>query len=104
MPKSKEYELAIKIAGEVEKSFYESTKLTKKELRDIAKQAAKSAELANGTYGSMGQKISRGLKDAEPAFSGLEKAAKASFKSIELMAGMAGAGVSSGVVGSIYLG
>ena len=64
MPKNKEYELAIKIAGEVEKSFYESTKLTKKELRDIAKQAAKSAELANGTYGSMGPKISRGLKDA----------------------------------------
>ncbi len=104
MPKSKEYELAIKIAGEVEKSFYESTKLTKKELRDIAKQAAKSAELANGTYGSMGQKISRGLKDAEPAFSGLEKAAKASFKSIELMAGMAGAGISAGLIGSIHVG
>lgn len=104
MPKNKEYELAIKIAGEVEKSFYESTKLTKKELRDIAKQAVKSAELANGTYGSMGQKISRGLKDAEPAFSGLEKAAKASFKSIELMAGMAGAGISAGLIGSIHVG
>ncbi len=104
MPKNKEYELAIKIAGEVEKSFYESTKLTKKELRDIAKQAAKSAELANGTYGSMGQKISRGLKDAEPAFSGLEKAAKASFKSIEIMAGVAGAGISAGLIGSIRAG
>jgi TP901 family phage tail tape measure protein len=104
LPKNKEYELAIKIAGEVEKSFYESTKLTKKELRDIAKQAVKSAELANGTYGSMGQKISRGLKDAEPAFSGLEKAAKASFKSIELMAGMAGAGISAGLIGSIHVG
>lgn len=104
MLKNKEYELAIKIAGEVEKSFYESTKLTKKELRDIAKQAAMSAELANGTYGSMGQKISRGLKDAEPAFSGLEQAAKASFKSIELMAGVAGAGISAGLIGSIHVG
>ena len=79
MPRNKEYELAIKIAGEVEKSFYESTKLTKKELRDIAKQTASAVTAAEATYGSFGEKISRGLKDAEPAFSGLEKAAKASF-------------------------
>lgn len=104
MPKSKEYELAIKIAGEVEKSFYESTKLTKKELRDIAKQAARSAELANGTYGSIGRKISEGLRDAEPAFSGLERAAEASFKSIAIMAGVAGAGISAGLIGSIHVG
>lgn len=104
MPKNKEYELAIKIAGEVEKSFYESTKLTKKELRDIAKQAARNAELANGTYGSIGKKISEGLKDAEPAFSGLERAAQASFKSIALMAGTAGAGISAGLLGSIHVG
>lgn len=104
MPKNKEYELAIKIAGEVEKSFYESTKLTKKELRNIAKQAAMSAELANGAYGSMGKKISKGLKDAEPAFSGLERAAEASFKSIVLLAGTAGAGISAGLIGSIHVG
>lgn len=104
MPKNKEYELAIKIAGEVEKSFYESTKLTKKELRNIAKQAAMSAELANGAYGSMGKKISEGLKDAEPAFSGLERAAEASFKSIVLLAGTAGAGISAGLIGSIHVG
>ena len=42
MGKNKDYELAIKIAGEVEKSFYESTKLTKKELNDIAKHASKT--------------------------------------------------------------
>lgn len=104
MSKNKEYELAIKIAGEVEKSFYESTKLTQKELRNIAKQAAMSAELANGAYGSMGKKISEGLKDAGPAFSGLERAAEASFKSIVLMAGTAGAGISAGLIGSIHVG
>lgn len=104
MPKNKEYELAIKIAGEIEKSFYESTKLTKKELRDIAKQAAMTANAAEASYGSIGSRIGKGLKDAEPAFSGLERAAQASFKSIALMAGVAGAGISAGLIGSIHVG
>lgn len=104
MSKNREYELAIKIAGEVEKSFYESTKLTKKELKDIAKQAARNAELANGTYGTIGETISKGLKDAEPAFSGLERAAQTSFRNLTVMAGMAGAGISAGLIGSINVG
>lgn len=104
MPKNKEYELAIKIAGEVEKSFYESTKMTKKELRDIAKQAAMAATATEANYGSLGKKISKGLKDAEPAFSGLEKAAKASFRNLTIMAGTAGAGISAGLIGSIHVG
>ena len=104
MPRNKEYELAIKIAGEVEKSFYESTKLTKKELRDIAKQTASAVTAAEATYGSFGEKISRGLKDAEPAFSGLEKAAKASFRNLTIMAGTAGTGISAGLIGSIHVG
>lgn len=104
MPRNKEYELAIKIAGEVEKSFYESTKLTKKELRDIAKQAAMAATATEANYGSLGNKISKGLKDAEPAFSGLEKAAKASFRNLTIMAGTAGAGISAGLIGSIHVG
>lgn len=104
MPKNKEYELAIKIAGEVEKSFYESTKLTKKELRDIAKQAARSAELANGTYGSIGQKISEGLRGAEPAFSGLERAAEASFTAIKAGAAMSAAALSAITTASVAAG
>ena len=104
MPKNKEYELAIKIAGEVEKSFYESTKLTKKELRDIAKQAAMTATAAEASYGSFGSAISKGLKDAEPAFSGLEKAAQASFKGLVTMAGVAGAGISAAFIGSVNVG
>lgn len=104
MKKNKEYELAIKIAGEVEKSFYESTKLTKKELRDIAKQAARSAELANGTYGSIGQKISEGLRGAEPAFSGLERAAQASFTAIKAGAAMSAAALSAITTASVAAG
>jgi len=104
LPKNKEYELAIKIAGEVEKSFYESTQLTKKELRDIAKQAAATATAAEASYGSLGSGISKGLRDAEPAFSGLEKAARASFRAIETMAGITGAGISVGLIGAIHEG
>lgn len=104
MPKNKEYELAIKIAGEIEKSFYESTKLTKKELRDIAKQAARSAELANGTYGSIGEKISEGLRGAEPAFSGLERAAQASFTAIKAGAAMSAAALSAITTASVAVG
>lgn len=104
MSKNKEYELAIKIAGEVEKSFYESTKLTKKELQNIAKQAAMTATAAETGYTSIGSRIGKGLKDAEPAFSGLERAAEASFKSLVFMAGTAGAGISAGLIGSIHAG
>ena len=104
MSKSKEYELAIKIAGEVEKSFYESTKLTKNELKAIAKQAASTAMAAEASYGSFGSAISKGLKDAEPAFSGLERAAQASFKGLVTMAGTAGAGISAALIASINVG
>ena len=104
MSKSKEYELAIKIAGEVEKSFYESTRLTKNELKAIAKQAASTAMAAEASYGSFGEKISKGLKDAEPAFSGLERAAQASFKALVTMAGTAGAGISAALITSVNVG
>lgn len=104
MSKNKEYELAIKIAGEVEKSFYESTKLTKKELRDIAKQAVRNAELANGTYGSIGQKISRGLKDAEPAFKQLEHVSEAAFTAIKAGAAVSAAALSTIATASIAAG
>lgn len=104
MSKNKEYELAIKIAGEVEKSFYESIKLTRKELQDIAKQAAMTATAAEAGYGSIGSRIREGLKDAAPVFSGLERAAKASFKSLAVMAGSAGTGISDGLIGSIHVG
>lgn len=93
MSKSKDYELAIKIAGEVEKSFYESTKLTKKELQDIAKQAATTATATSESSVSMTEKFKKGLKDAEPAFSGLEKAAKASFKVIAAAAAATGGAI-----------
>lgn len=111
MGKNKEYELAIKIAGEVEKSFYESTNLTKKELRDIAKQSARAAMATESMNGSAAQyassireSIGRQLKDAEPFFSGLESAASASFDAISKAAIATGAVITTGLAGSIHVG
>ena len=97
MSKNKEYELAIKIAGEIEKSFYESTKLTKKELQDMAKQAAKAAEVSSGIPASLRSKFQSGLNDAKPFFTGLEDMARTSFKAIAGLASAAGLGITTGL-------
>lgn len=97
MPRNKEYELAIKIAGEIEKSFYESTKLTKKELQDMAKEAAKAAEVSSGIPASLRSKFQSGLNDAKPFFSGLEDMARTSFKAIAGAASAAGLGITTGL-------
>ncbi len=104
MPKNKEYELAIKIAGEVEKSFYESTQLTKKELRDIAKQAAATAMAAEASYGSFGSGISKGLRDAEPAFRQLERVSEATFNAIKTGAELSAAAIAAITTASIAVG
>ncbi len=108
MAKNKEYELAIKIAGEIEKSFYDSTKLTKKELSDLTKQAAKTAAATSEYSSSAAAQISQSLKskleDAEPAFSGLEKAAKASFTAISVAAVAGGTAIVAGLGASISAG
>lgn len=109
MAKNKDYELAIKIAGQIEKSFYDSTKLTKKELDDLAKEATRSVmaveAAASGTSGtSIASSMKKGLDDAEPAFSGLESAAKASFAAITAAAVAAGAGIAAGLGASIKTG
>lgn len=97
MGKNKEYELAIKIAGEVEKSFYESMRLSKKELQDIARQAA-------GTSMKIRETLSKGIKDSEPFFSGLESAAKTAFGGITKAAALAGAGITAGLGASVHVG
>lgn len=96
MPKNKEYELAIKIAGEIEKSFYESTKLTKKELQSIAREAVQT--------GSMAAKFWKGLEGAEPAFRQLEKVSDATFSAIKAGAAAAAAAVSGIATASMAVG
>ena len=99
MAKNKEYEMAIKIAGEIEKSFYDATKLTKKELNDMAKHAVKTVqavEAASGTSEKMSQKFRKSLSDAEPVFSGMEKVAVSSFKAVASAAAVTGTAVAAG--------
>ena len=103
MGKNKELELAIKIAGAVENSFYESTKLTKKELQEIAKQATWTSRAAE----SMSLKnifSQKNMKEIEPFFTGLENVAAKSFKAISAAAMASGAAISSGLIASVQLG
>lgn len=97
MSKNKEYELAIKIAGEIEKSFYDSTKLTKKELQDMARQAAEAAKISSDIPASLRRELQSGLKDAKPFFTGLEDMARTSFKAIVGTASATGLGITTGL-------
>lgn len=97
MSKNKEYELAIKIAGEIEKSFYDSTKLTKKELQDMARQAAEAAKISSDIPASLRSELQSGLNNAKPFFTGLEDMARTSFKAIAGLASAAGLGITTGL-------
>ena len=97
MAKNKEYELAIKIAGEIEKSFYNSTKLTKKELQEIAKQASQTSSSVSETF-------SKGLKDAAPVFDGMASAGKAAFEAVATAATIAATAVAAVVAASVSVG
>lgn len=94
---NKEYEMAIKIAGQIEKSFYESTKLTRKELSQIAK-AASTASL------STSEAFSKGLRDAEPMFSAIENAGVKAMKAVTTAATATAAAVTGVAVASINVG
>lgn len=97
MGENREYKMAIKIAGEVEKSFYNSTKLTKKELREIARNAST-------TSATLSQTFSRGLSDAAPAFNGIEKASAAAFHAVTTAAAAAAAAVGGITAASVAVG
>ncbi len=104
MAKNKEYELAIKIAGEIEKSFYDSTKLTKKELQDMAKEAVKTAKAASEMSGGFPAKLAKQLKDSEPAFQQLEKISGAAFSAIKTAATAAAGSISAITAASMAVG
>lgn len=86
MAKSSEYRMAIKIAGEIEKSLYNCTDLTRKELNKIAREAA---------YASSATKTSfrQGLRETEPFFEGLEKTGVKAFKAMAAAAATAGTAI-----------
>lgn len=84
-----EYRMAIKIAGEIEKSLYNSTDLTRKELDKIARKAAWASSQSKGLMGD----IKKGLKDTEPFFNGVEKAGEKAFQAVAAAATAAGTAI-----------
>lgn len=78
--------MAIKIAGEIEKSLYNTTDLTRKELNKIAREAAYTSSLTKESF-------RRGIKETEPFFEGLEKAGVKTFKVLTSAAAVAGTAV-----------
>lgn len=97
MANNKEYELAIKIAGEIEKSFYNSTKLTKKELASIAKEAATTSK-------GIGDSFRGGMDEVAPLFNGIETLGKKTFKAIATAATVAATAVTAVATASIAVG
>ena len=73
MAGNRDYKMAIKIAGEIEKSFPSSVRLTKSELRSIAKEASASSA-------SMSSSFRQGIDATEPMFDKIGRAAAKTFK------------------------
>ena len=86
MAKGSEYRMAIKIAGEIEKSLYTCTDLTRKEIRELAREAAKASSTTKASF-------SQGLKETEPFFDGLEKAGVKAFQAVAAAATLTGTAV-----------
>ncbi len=84
--KRTEYQLAIQIAGEISKSFPQSMKLTKSELRAISREAARSS-------GNMKTSFRQSLQDTKPMFDKIGKAAKKAFKVVTTAAAAASVGI-----------
>lgn len=84
--RNNEYRMAIKIAGEMEKSLYNCTDLTRKELNKIAKEAAYASSKTKGVFRD-------GLEETTPLFQGMEKVGVGAFKAVAAAAAGAGAAV-----------
>lgn len=93
----REYQLAIKIHGEMSKSLPAAAKLSKSELRAIAKEAAYTSK-------SMKMDLRDGLKSTEKIFSSIERVGVKAFKTMAKVSGTAFAAIGAGAVkvGSEY--
>lgn len=93
----KEYELAIKIAGEIEKSLPASARLAKSELRSISKTAAKETFNTGKSFSLMSQNSVNALQR-------INKVGDKVFKAVAKGAKVAGLGVAAGLGASIKAG
>ena len=79
-----EYKMAIRIAGEIDKSLPKSMKMSKAELRAIAKEAAYAEKEFSKTSKQMGKGLfdASALKETKGFFTAIEKAGVKAFKTI----------------------
>ncbi len=86
MAGNREYKMAIKIAGEIDKSFPNAAKLTKSELRAIAKEASSSSSSMSATF-------RQGINQTQPMFDKMGRVAKKAVKTTVTAASAASAAV-----------
>lgn len=94
---NKEYEMAVRIAGEIERSFYNSTNLSKKELKSIAKTASQASTSVSSSF-------RKGMQETSGVFDDIEKAGKKSFKAIATASAVAGTAVVAGLSATTAVG
>lgn len=97
MASRKEYQLAIKIAGEIEKSLPQSARLAKSELRAISKEAVKSTQGMNGAF-------SRSSMSVTDSLTSINKVGDKVFKAVGKAAKVAGAALGVGLGGAVKVG
>lgn len=85
---SKEYKMYIKIAGEIDKSLPESARLSKAELRAIAREASAASATTATSF-------RKGLQETKPMFDKVGRAAKKAFKTVTVAATTASVAVGS---------
>lgn len=94
---SKEYEMAIKIAGQVEQSFKNSMGLTERELRSIARQAATTGNAARHSLGS-------GFEDANKVIDSFSSGAVKAMRAVATAAATTATAVGGIAAASIKVG
>lgn len=85
---SREYKMYIKIAGEIDKSLPESARLSKAELRAIAREASAASATTATSF-------RQGLQETKPMFDKVGRTAKRAFKTVTVAATAASVAVGS---------
>lgn len=95
--KSREYKMAIRIAGEIEKTFPSSMKYTKSELRAIARDAALASK-------SMKTDWKMSMAETRQGLAGVNKVGTAAFSAVAKTAKVAAAAMATATASSVKVG
>ena len=100
---SSKYQLALQIVGMVDQSLGQATNLTKKQMREIARAAAKASGEVKGTAVSTSEAFAKASPDIDSMWGGITKAAGVATDAMKVAAGAAAAlGTASITIGSDF--